>query len=201
MFERYTENARRALFFSRYEASELGHVEIRSEHLLVGLLRTTAGLGARLLGDRVSLHDIHREIEQRSALHEKVPTSVEIPFTHDTKQILQSAAEEADNLRHRHIGTEHLLLAMLRDEKSETAQMLIRRGVRYPAVRDEVVKLVPEGTSNHPASPGEIPALMNGLNSLLDRLATLTAGKTEVQPLLDEILERVRQLQDQLRQS
>jgi hypothetical protein len=68
-------------------------------------------------------------------------------------------------------------------------------------VRDEVVKLVPEGTSNHPASSGEIPALMNGLNSLLDRLATLTADKTEVQPLLDEIRDRVRQLQGQLRQS
>ena len=193
MFERYTENARRALFFARYEASECGQWEIRSEHLLVGLLRT-AGVAPRMLADRrVSLADIQQDIEQRSAVREKAATPVEIPFSSETKRILQGAAQEADNLLHRHIGTEHLLLAMLRDEASDTTKMLTARGVRYAEVRDAVEKM-PAGRSEF-SHRTEVSALTAGLNQILDRLSTLASGKPEARSLVDQIRERLKDLE------
>jgi ATP-dependent Clp protease ATP-binding subunit ClpC len=199
MFERYTENARRALFFARYEASQLGDLEIKAEHLLLGLARNTKGVVARILAERgISGDDIRREIENRSVFREKVSTSVEIPFNNETKQILQGAAEEADALGHQHIGTEHLLLAILRREQSDTARILFDRGVRYDDTREAVLKLVAEGASPHLAESTEPFVLLKGLNSLLDRLAKIAPDTPEVRSLIEDIRERVRTLERQL---
>ena len=101
MFERYTERARRILFFARFEASQLGSVSIGTEHLLLGLVREAKGL-TRLIFDHssVSLEAIREDIDRRVLHGDKVPTSVEIPFTAETKRTLQFAAEEADRLGH-----------------------------------------------------------------------------------------------------
>src|SRR5258708_3961077 len=109
MFERYTEQSRRVLFFARDESIKLGHVSIETEHLLLGLLRENERLTSRIFAQRqLTLEDARHEIEVRRPAGEKVPASVEIPFHSDTKRALQSAAEEADRLTHRHIGPEHL---------------------------------------------------------------------------------------------
>lgn len=101
MFERYTERARRVLFFARYEASRLGSLSIESEHLLLGLIREGKGLGGRVFArSHLSLENIRKEIEGRTMFREKVPTSVEIPFSEDCKRVLVFAAEEAERLRH-----------------------------------------------------------------------------------------------------
>jgi ATP-dependent Clp protease ATP-binding subunit ClpC len=193
MFERYTEHARRALFFARYEASELGDLEIKAEHLLLGLARSKPSTGARLLAGRgISLEDIRREIEKRSARCEKVSTSVEIPFNTETRRILQYGAEEADRLAHPHIGTEHLLLGILREEKSETARILIERGLSLTEARDAAARLAVDRP--RPANPTELSALIAGLNSLLERLTALASNNVAAQNLLDEIRERVRAL-------
>ena len=111
MFERYTERARRVLFFARYEASQLGSISIETEHLLLGLIREGKGLTSRIFArSHLSLENIRKEIEGRTVFREKVSTSVEIPFSAETKRVLQFAAEEADRLLHNYIGTEHLLL-------------------------------------------------------------------------------------------
>jgi ATP-dependent Clp protease ATP-binding subunit ClpC len=194
MFERYTENARRALFFARYEASELGDLEIKSEHLLLGLARGKPSTRAQLLlaGRGISLEDIRREIAKRSALREKVSTSVEIPFNTETKRVLQYGAEEADRLAHPHIGTEHLLLGILREEKSETARILIERGLSLTDARDAAARLAVDRPRASNAS--ELSALVAGLNSLLERLTALASNNVAAQNLLDEIRERVRAL-------
>src|SRR5713226_8101667 len=129
MFERYTEQARRLLFFARFEASQLGNVCIETEHLLLGL---TSHLFAR---SRLSPEDIRKEIEGRAVFREKVSTSVEIPFSPETKRVLQYAAEEADRLLHNYIGTEHLLLGILREERSVAATILMEKGMRLNTVR------------------------------------------------------------------
>ena len=118
MFERYTERARRVLFFARYEASQLGSISIETEHLLLGLIREGKGLTSRIFArSHLSLENIRKEIEGRTVFREKVSTSVEIPFSAETKRVLQFAAEEADRLLHNYIGTEHLLLGILREER------------------------------------------------------------------------------------
>ena len=131
MFERYTERARRVLFFARYEASQLGSISIETEHLLLGLIREGKGLTSRIFArSHLSLENIRKEIEGRTVFREKVSTSVEIPFSAETKRVLQFAAEEADRLLHNYIGTEHLLLGILREERSVAASILMEKGMR-----------------------------------------------------------------------
>jgi hypothetical protein len=145
MFERYTEQAVRALFFARYDASQLGSIVIEPEHLLLGLIRESKGLTNALFARLgVSQEDIRRELEGRSAFREKIATSVEIPFSEPAKRVLQFAAEESDRLLHNYIGTEHLLLGILREERSAAAALLIDKGMRVDAVRMEIVRLLNE---------------------------------------------------------
>src|SRR5438046_6610429 len=111
MFERYTEKARRVIFFARYEASQFGAPAIEPEHLLLGLMREDKTLTGRFFPRaQVSIESIRKEIEGRTLLREKISTSVELPLAPETKRVLAYAHEESDSLQHRHIGPEHLLL-------------------------------------------------------------------------------------------
>ena len=145
MFERYTERARRVLFFARYEASQLGSISIETEHLLLGLLREGKGTSGRIFARaHVSFDSIRREIERKTTFREKISTSVEIPFSAEAKRVLGFAAEEADRLLHNYIGTEHLLLGILREERSVAASVLMDKGMRLHTVRDDIVRLLNE---------------------------------------------------------
>jgi enamine deaminase RidA (YjgF/YER057c/UK114 family) len=153
MFERYTEGARRALFFSRYEASQLGSATIDTEHLLLGLIRKSSGVTAALFAQLQGPVDLIRtDIESRVPTREKLATTIEIPFSAATKRILQYAAAEADRFEHNDIGTEHLLLGILREEGSAAASILHDRGMRLDKARQEVVNARREQSDAHAAS-------------------------------------------------
>jgi ATP-dependent Clp protease ATP-binding subunit ClpA len=218
MFERYTEKARRVIFFARYEASQFGSPFIETEHVLLGLLREDRDVALRFLGTELSgeaaedvppevaevekrikyivhrmenaianqefekarfysdeehkerenlrqarlqynladapegsiltgdpIEAIRRQIEAQSARREKVSTSVDLPLSHEAKRVLSFAGEEAERLSHRHIGTDHLLLGLLREEKCFAAEILHGRGLRLALVRKEVAKSSPTG--------------------------------------------------------
>src|SRR5271166_4186699 len=138
MFERYTEKARRVIFFARYEASQFGSPCIETEHLLLGLLREDKALANRFLRSSASVESIRRQIEAQTTLREKVSTSVDLPLSHECKRVLSYGAEEAERLNHKHIGTEHLLLGLLREEKCFAADILRERGLRLSQVREEI---------------------------------------------------------------
>src|SRR5213594_260983 len=141
MFERYTEKARRVIFFARYEASQFGAPAIEPEHLLLGLMREDKTLTGRFFPRaQITIESIRREIESRTLLRERIPTSVELPLAPETKRVLHFSHDESDRLQHRHIGTEHLLLGLLREERSMAAQILFERGLRLAAVRDEIAR-------------------------------------------------------------
>ena len=141
MFERYTEAARRALFFARYEASRLGSISIEAEHLLLGLMREPKGVTGRVFAQaNIPREGIRKEIESRTTFREKIATSIEIPFSDETKRILHRAAAEADRLLHTDINTEHLLLGILSEERTVAASILAKKGMRLDAVREDVVK-------------------------------------------------------------
>jgi len=139
MFERYTERARRVLFFARYEASQLGSTAIETEHLLLGLLREGNGLASRIF-DRAHLDPmaVHMEVYDAAADRPRIATSVEIPIARQAKAALEHAAEEATALRHHHIGTEHLLLGLLHLPESTAGAILVRAGLGLPAVRESI---------------------------------------------------------------
>src|ERR1051326_5471405 len=142
MFERYTERARRVIFFARYEASQFGSTTIETEHLLLGLIREDKNLTNRFLRNHSSIERIRKEIEGRTTIREKVSTSIDLPLSNECKRILAYAAEEAERLNHRHIGTEHLLLGILREEKCVAAEILHERGLRLNAIREELARSV-----------------------------------------------------------
>ena len=103
MFERYTESARRVLFFARSETSMTGSLSIESEHMLLGLLRDPGPIARRLLADAdASIEQLRQDAEKRIPFREKVAMSVEIPFSDHTRRILSYTAEEADSLGHSH---------------------------------------------------------------------------------------------------
>jgi Clp amino terminal domain, pathogenicity island component len=138
MFERYTEKARRTIFFGRYEASQFGSAYIETEHLLLGLLREDKELANAFLGSRAAVESIRRQIERHTAPREKVATSVDLPLSHECKRVLAYGAEEAERVNHKHIGTAHLLLGVLREEKCFAAQLLHEKGLTLESVRAKV---------------------------------------------------------------
>ena len=137
MFERYTEPARRVLFFARYEASQLGSTSIDGGHLLLGVIRETHGTAHRILST-LPLERIRQDVVSRMPFEKKLSTSVEIPFAPGATRVIEGAAEEADALQHSHIGTEHLLLGLLRDEGALPGAILASHGVTIGDVRARI---------------------------------------------------------------
>jgi ATP-dependent Clp protease ATP-binding subunit ClpC len=190
MFERYTEKARRVIFFARYEASQFGAPAIEPEHLLLGLMREDKTLTARFLARaQASLEAIRKEIEGRAPLREKISTSVELPLAPETKRVLAYAHEESDRLQHRHIGTEHLLLGLLREERSMAAEILYERGLRLAAVREEVARAT--GSDPRASQKKDTPHLAEFSRDLTD-----DAANDKLDPLIgrDGEIERVVQI-------
>src|SRR5918998_418144 len=196
MFERYTEKARRVIFFARYEASQFGAPAIEPEHLLLGLMREDKTLTARFLARaQTSLEAIRKEIEGRTLLREKISTSVELPLAPETKHVLAYAHEESDRLQHRHIGTEHLLLGLLREERSMAAEILYERGLRLNAVREEVSRQ--SGNDPRAAQKKETPHLAEFSRDLTedaanDKLDPLVGREAEIERVVQILCRRTK---------
>jgi len=139
MFERYTEKARRVVFFARYEASQFGFPYIETEHLLLGLLREDKEFTNRFLPDTPA-ESIRKQIENHTVHREKVSVSVDLPLSKESAHVLAYASEEAERLSHKHIGTGHILLGLLREERCFAAQILHERGLRLSTIREELAR-------------------------------------------------------------
>jgi len=187
MFERYTEKARRVIFFARYEASQCGSPYIETEHLLLGLMREDKALTNRFLRSHASVESIRKEIEGRTTVREKVSTSVDLPLSHECKRVLNYAAEEAERLSHKHIGTEHLLLGLLREERCFAAESLQARGLRLAQVREELARSAQEKT---PSRPKETSLLAE-----FSRDLTQAAIENQLDPLVGRSRELERMIQ------
>ena len=156
MFERYTDKARRVIFFARYEASQYGSLCIATEHILLGLLREDRVLMKGLLGETDFEPRIRAEIERRIPARERISTSVELPLTEECRKILTFAAEEADRFGHRGVGTEHLLLGMLRMEGSLAAQILDEKGLKLAETREQLPRLVRAAIKTQPETSASL---------------------------------------------
>ncbi len=198
MFERYTESARRALFFARYEVSQLGASTIEAEHLLLGVSRAASGVVARVLSDAgLSTETLHLEIAGRSAFGERISTSVEIPFSHSTQGALHFAAEEADRLAHAYIGVEHLLLGVLREDDPVAAPILQSHGVNLDRVRTAIETMLAEWPAAA-GSPEEVARHVrreiDQLQASVDALAALSADSSEAWEIRTRIRDRLEEL-------
>ena len=184
MLERFTEKARRVIFFARYEASQYGSPCIETEHLLLGLVREDKTLANRYLRAHGSIESIRKEIESRITIRERISTSIEVPLSAESKRILSYAADEADKLGTKHVGTEHLLLGILREEKCFGSEILSERGLRLTALREELAR----------SSSEKVPVNRPKETSLLAEFSRdLTQAATEAQ--LDPLVGRDRELE------
>lgn len=148
MFERYTENARRLIFFARYEASQFGSPYIDTEHLLLAYFRDQPRLIAQY-APGLNEDATRKAISARSGRREYISTSVDLPLSDACKRVLGYAAEEAEQLKDRHIRPEHLLLGLLREEKSLASQLLRDAGAQVATIREPVQ--VTEAKQQHAA--------------------------------------------------
>ncbi len=172
MFEKFTERAKRVLFLARYEASQLGGQVIGTEHLLLGLLKEqddiTREIFSRLNTD---MELLRTELEGHEEARTKISSSVEIPFSEETKRVLSYAEEEAERLMHPYIGTEHLLLGLLREENSTAGRLMFEKGMRLYAVREDVVNILKRKAL--PRKKKETPFL----NEFSKDLSAMAAGE------------------------
>jgi ATP-dependent Clp protease ATP-binding subunit ClpC len=196
MFEKYTEKARRVIFFARYEASQFGSPYIETEHLLLGLIREDKNLTTRFFPKtNATIQDIRREIEGRALVREKVSTSVDLPFSEESKRVLNCAAEESERLSHKHIGTEHILLGLLREEKSIAAEILRDHGLRPGTIREELSRgSSDKHTQNRPKEPLSLAEFSRDLTEAAahDALDPLIGRENEIERMIQILCRRTK---------
>ena len=161
MFERFTDRARRVVVLGQEEARELGHNYIGTEHLLLGLLREDDSVAARALAAMgIGLDAVRREVRQTIGPGEGQEAG-HIPFTPRAKKVLELSLREALTLGHNYIGTEHILLGLVREGEGVAAQVLVKQGVDLNRARQEVILVLqgqPEEEAGAAETPGERPA-------------------------------------------
>jgi ATP-dependent Clp protease ATP-binding subunit ClpC len=142
VFERFTERARQVVVLAQDEARALKHNYIGTEHLLLGLLREEEGLAARVLESlEVTVEEVRAQVARIIGQGDEVTTG-QIPFTPRSKKVLELALREALSLKHNYVGTEHLLLGLVRENEGVASQILLDFGADAEKIRNEVIRML-----------------------------------------------------------
>ncbi|MBX3394255.1 MAG: ATP-dependent Clp protease ATP-binding subunit [Phycisphaerae bacterium] len=149
MFERFTDRARKVMALANQEAQRFNHEYIGTEHILLGLVKEGSGVGANVLKNlEVDLRKVRLEVEKLVKSGPDMVTMGKLPQTPRAKKVIEYAIEEARNLNHNYVGTEHLLLGLLREQDGVAAQVLMNLGIKLEEVREEVLNLLGAGVEN-----------------------------------------------------
>ncbi|MEI7836158.1 MAG: ATP-dependent Clp protease ATP-binding subunit [Planctomycetota bacterium] len=163
MFERFTERARKVMAMANQEAQRFNHEYIGTEHILLGLIKDGSGVGANVLRSlNVDLPKVRMEIEKLVKPGPNTVTLGKLPQTPKAKKVLEYAIEEARNLNHNYVGTEHLLLGLLRETDGVAAQVLMNLGIKLDEVRGEVLNILGAGMDPADAPPAGIESDIPG---------------------------------------
>jgi Clp amino terminal domain, pathogenicity island component len=177
MFERFTERARRVVVLAQEEARMLNHNYIGTEHILLGLIREGQGVAGRALESLgISLEAVRQQVEQIIGRGQQAPSG-HIPFTPRAKKVLELSLREAQQLGHNYIGTEHILLGLIREGSGVAAQVLVKLGADLNRARQQVVRLLhghqgedvtgEDVTGEDSPLPGDAPAYAGSLDRRL----------------------------------
>jgi ATP-dependent Clp protease ATP-binding subunit ClpC len=148
MFDRFTDRAKKVMSYARQEAQRLNHEYIGTEHILLGLIQEGSGVAANVLKNMsVDLEKIRQEVEKIVKTGPSTVTMGQLPFTPRAKKVLELSMEEASSLSHNYIGTEHLLLGLIRESEGIAAQVLMNLSIKLEDVREEVLEFL--GASEH----------------------------------------------------
>ncbi len=158
MFERLTDRARKVMALANQEAQRFNHEYIGTEHILLGLVKEASGVGANVLKNLgIDLRKVRLEVEKLVKSGPEMVTMGKLPQTPRAKKVLEYAIEEARNLNHNYVGTEHLLLGLLREQDGVAAQVLVNLGLKLEEVREEVLNLLGAGVDQEEAQPQTPP--------------------------------------------
>ena len=201
MFERFTDRARRVVVLAQEEARMLNHNYIGTEHILLGLIHEGEGVAARTLESLgISLEAVRQQVEEIIGQGQQAPSG-HIPFTPRAKKALELSLREALQLGHNYIGTEHILLALLREGEGVAAQVLVKLGADLNRVRQQVIQLQHGYPGTEPASAaagqqerGSAADLLSRLDAIESRLSAVEqrAGIAPDTGDLDRQIEQAR---------
>ncbi|MDH3590727.1 MAG: AAA family ATPase, partial [Planctomycetota bacterium] len=209
MFDRFTDRARKVMGLARQEAQRFNHDYIGTEHILLGLIQEGSGVAADVLKNLdVDPKKIRQEIEKLVSHGTTMVTMGQLPFTPRAKKVLELALEEASNLGHNYIGTEHLLLGLIREQEGIAAQVLQNLNVRLEDVREEVLELLgaevshneeedtepaPQGTNAKSKTPA-LDAFGRDLTELAkdDKLDPVIGRQNEIERVMQILSRRTK---------
>ncbi|MFA6425501.1 MAG: Clp protease N-terminal domain-containing protein, partial [Phycisphaerae bacterium] len=211
MFERFTDRARKVMALANQEAQRFNHEYIGTEHILLGLVKEGSGVGANVLKNLdVDIKKLRLEVEKLVKSGPDMVTMGKLPHTPRAKKVIECAIEEARSLNHNYIGTEHLLLGLLRETEGVAAQVLMSMGLKLEDIRQEVLNILGAGVDNgqmpplgmkmNPAAPGAIgdKGQSKSRTPALDsfgRDLTVMAAEGELDPVIGRKTEIERLIQ------
>jgi carbon storage regulator CsrA len=212
-YHRFTDRARKVLQLANQEAQRFKHEYIGTEHILLGLVKEGTGVAVNVLKNLdTNPEKIRREVEQIVLAGPEMVTIGKLPQTPRAKKVIEFAIEEARNLNHNYVGTEHLLLGLLREEEGVAAQVLMNLGLRLETVRHEVLMLLdpsfnpdllvsdeplPLSDVDAPNLPEEVRLVVAAFDQLLDELDHFKEAAISLQDF--EKAARIRDQQDKIR--
>jgi ATP-dependent Clp protease ATP-binding subunit ClpC len=172
MYERFTDRARKVMQLANQEAQRFNHQYIGTEHVLLGLIKDGSGVAAKVLKDLdIDLDTIRLEVEKVLRCSPDMVTIGKLPRTPRAKKVIEYSMEEARNLNHNYVGTEHILLGMLREQEGVAAQVLMSIGLRVDDARVKIAAVLSqdreEFRQRHSPPPDTVP---RALGRLLARL-------------------------------
>jgi hypothetical protein len=202
MFERFTDRARRVVVLAQDEARRLDHTWIGTEHILLGLIREGEGVAAKALESLgISLDAVRQQVEEIIGHGQQTPSG-HIPFTPRTKKVLELSLREALQLGHDYIGTEHILLGLIREGDGVAAQVLVMLGADQNRVRQQVIQLL-HGRSAEPGStrpverelrlPSAVKTLLEGLEQRLTVIEQRVGTGPDTSDLDEQIAQACRE--------
>jgi hypothetical protein len=187
MFERFTDRARRVVVLAQEEARMLNHDYVGTEHVLLALIREGEGVAAKALASLgISLEAVRQQVEEIIGRGPQAPSG-QIPFTPRVKKVLELSLREAHQLGHNYIGTEHILLGLIREGEGVAAQVLVRLGADLNRVRQQVIQLLHGDQGKEPAEAGAPPLGRPGreqrmlLSQLLDRVTAMESRLSAIE--------------------
>jgi hypothetical protein len=201
MFERFTDRARRVVVLAQEEARRLNHAHIGTEHLLLGLIREGEGVAARALEALgINRAAVRREVEEIVGRGQQPPPG-HIPFTPRAKKVLELSLRESNQLGHNYIGTEHILLGLLREGEGVAAQVLVKMGVDLNRVRQQVMELLRGYTGDRPSAgsrerarpPDDVLARLDSLDQRLEAIERWVGMRPDASDLGEEIVRARRE--------
>ncbi|HUJ05792.1 MAG TPA: ATP-dependent Clp protease ATP-binding subunit [Streptosporangiaceae bacterium] len=194
MFERFTDRARRVVVLAQEEARMLNHNYIGTEHILLGLIHEGEGVAAKALESLgISLEAVRQQVEEIIGQGQQAPSG-HIPFTPRAKKVLELSLREALQLGHNYIGTEHILLGLIREGEGVAAQVLVRLGADLNRVRQQVIQLLHGYQGKEPAAAGTSSESAPSTSLVLDQFGrNLTAAAREGK--LDPVIGREKEVE------